>query len=119
MGLLPAPPATLSPVVDDFYCDEILSGRTKVVIVHETPAVLAFEHTRPHYKAAHVVVIPKSHIASFTEFADDDAGIVAEVWEVARLVAERLTELHGGAHIVTNVGKYQDSKHFHVHVGAD
>ena len=106
-------------MAEDFYCDEVLSGRTTVVVVHETGTVLAFEHTRPHYAAAHVVVIPKSHIVSFVDFEEDDAKIIAEVWEIARLVAQRLVDLHGGAHIVTNVGKYQESKHFHVHVGAD
>jgi histidine triad (HIT) family protein len=36
-----------------------------------------------------------------------------------KAVAAMLVAEHGGAHVVTNLGKYQDSKHFHVHVGAD
>ncbi|MFN0146007.1 MAG: HIT domain-containing protein [Dehalococcoidia bacterium] len=104
--------------MEDFYCGEVLSGRTPVEVVHETGNVLAFEHTRPHYKDAHVVVIPKRHIASFIDFDDGDADIVREVLEVARTVARMVAEEWGGAHVVTNVGKYQESKHLHIHVGA-
>ena len=68
----------------DFYCDEVLSGRTPVEVVHETPNTLAFRHTRPHYAAVHVVVIPKRHIASLVDFEPCDAAIVAEVLEVVR-----------------------------------
>jgi hypothetical protein len=25
---------------------------------------------------------------------------------------------HGGAHMVTNLGEYQEERHFHVHMGA-
>ena len=33
----------------DFYCDEVLSGKTKVEKVVETEHSLAFYHTRPFY----------------------------------------------------------------------
>lgn len=34
-------------MTDDFYCDEAISGRTKVEVVVETEQVLAFHHTGP------------------------------------------------------------------------
>src|SRR5690242_17694478 len=34
-------------MTNDFYCDEVLSGRTPVKTVSETDNVLAFHHTRP------------------------------------------------------------------------
>jgi histidine triad (HIT) family protein len=33
-------------------------------------------------------------------------------------VAEQVTAEHGGCHVVTNIGKYQDSKHLHFHIGS-
>ncbi len=48
---------------EDFYCDEVLSGRTQVNRVLETESVLAYHHTRPYWPV-HVVVIPKRHVAS-------------------------------------------------------
>jgi histidine triad (HIT) family protein len=59
-------------VSNDFYCDEVLSGRTAVQKVAETNMVLAFHHTRPFYPV-HIVVIPKRHILSLIalEVVDD------------------------------------------------
>jgi histidine triad (HIT) family protein len=103
---------------DDFYCDEVLSGRTAVEVVRETDRVLAFRHTRPHWRV-HVVVIPKQHLPSLVDLADVPAGLLAELLSVVTDVAGELERKHGGAHIVTNVGKYQESKHLHFHIGVD
>lgn len=101
----------------DFYCDEALSGRTPIERVLETPIVLAFRHTRPHW-AAHVVVIPKRHIASLVD-PGLDRELLGELLDVVRSVAAEMETAYGGCHIVTNLGKYQESKHLHFHVGAD
>jgi histidine triad (HIT) family protein len=101
--------------VSDWYCEELLSGRTPVERIFEDESVIAYWHTRPHY-AHHAVVTTKGHIASLLEV---DSGTLASVFEVVKAVAAMFTAEYGGAHIVTNPGKYQDSKHFHVHVGAD
>ena len=34
--------------MNDFYCDEILSGKTKIDIIKDNSDVLAFHHTKPH-----------------------------------------------------------------------
>jgi histidine triad (HIT) family protein len=106
-------------VTSDFYCDEVLSGRTPVEVVAQSLNVLAFKHTRPHYRGAHIVVIPRTHIVSFTEFAAEDAPVIAELLDLVRSVAADMERDRGGAHVVTNLGKYQESKHLHFHVGAD
>jgi len=101
--------------MSDWYCDELLSGRAPVEKVFEDEEVVAYWHTRPYY-AHHVVVTPRRHVDSLL---DCDAGTLASVFEVVRAVAGQLAADYGGAHIVTNLGRYQESKHFHVHVGAD
>jgi histidine triad (HIT) family protein len=102
-------------MTDDFYCDEVLSGRTPVRIVRETDNVLAYHHTRPFWPA-HIVVIPKRHVSSLLTL-DDDALLV-ELIGVVREVAEGLLAEHGACRVVTNLGKYQESKHLHWHVCA-
>ena len=101
-------------MADDFYCDEALSGRTQVEVIAETETVLAFRHTRPHWPV-HVVVVPKLHVPSLLELDD---GLALELLGVVRDVAARISTDEGGCHIVTNLGKYQESKHLHFHVGA-
>lgn len=103
--------------MNDFYCDEVLSGRTRVERVLETDGVLAFRHTRPHWPV-HIVVVPKRHVASLTSLSDDDEVLLLDLLRVVREVAATVENAQGGAHVVTNLGKYQDSKHLHFHVGA-
>lgn len=102
--------------IDDFYCREVLSGNTPVEVVAETQHVLAFRHTRPHY-AVHVVVVPKEHVASLLDLPTGGA-LAAELWSVVQKLAAEMSAEHGGCHVVTNLGRYQQSKHLHIHVGA-
>ncbi len=99
--------------MSDFYCDEVLSGRTPVQTVAETARVLAFHHTRPAYPV-HIVVIPKQHIPSLLLLEDD--ALLAELFGVIKTVAAQVLAEHGAARVLTNLGDYQDSKHLHWHV---
>lgn len=104
-------------MTEDFYCDEVLSGRTAVKIVHETDNVLAYHHTRPFWPA-HIVVIPRRHISSLLTLEPSDDALLLELLAVVRDVAKHVVEEHGACRVLTNLGKYQDSKHLHWHVSA-
>ncbi len=97
----------------DFYCDEVLSGRTPVKKLFESDRVLAFHHTRPFYPT-HIIVIPKQHIASLLELDDD--VLLAELFHVIRQLAAQIMAEQGACRVITNLGSYQDSKHLHWHV---
>ena len=99
-------------MAEDFYCEEVLSGRTAVAKVLETDHVLAYHHTRPFWKT-HIVVIPKMHVASILTVEQD---ILVEVFEVVKQTAAKVVDERGGARVLTNLGDYQDSKHLHFHV---
>ena len=102
-------------MANDFYCDEVLSGRTPVTKVFETAEVLAFHHTRPFYPV-HVVVIPKRHIDSLLTLAEQDNDLLLELISVIRRVAVQIVDEHGACRVLTNLGDYQESKHLHWHV---
>jgi histidine triad (HIT) family protein len=104
-------------VSEDFYCDEALSGRTPVQVVLETDEVLAFHHTRPFWPV-HIVVIPKTHVPSLIDLGDTDEVLLHKVLAVVRRVADQVTREHGACRVLTNLGRYQDSKHLHFHVNA-
>jgi histidine triad (HIT) family protein len=99
----------------DFYCEEVLSGKTPVEKVMETENVLAFYHTRPFYPI-HIVAIPKKHISSLLALDEDDNTLVLELIGVIKEVASMVTEKNGACKIITNIGEYQDSKHLHWHI---
>ncbi len=104
-------------MTSDFYCDEALSGKTKVRKVKETEDVLAFHHTRPYWPV-HIVVIPKQHVPSLTDLGGHPIELVHRVLEVVREISAEVESEHGACRVLTNLGEYQDSKHLHFHVAA-
>lgn len=100
----------------DFYCDEVLSGRTQVDKVMETDMVLAYKHTKPFYEN-HIVVIPKIHIGSLiSDEKENTEGLLLELMRIIKKVASEMVSKTGAATVLTNIGNYQDEKHFHLHV---
>ena len=100
-------------MTEDFYCEEVLSGRTPVEKVFESDTVLAYHHTRPFWPV-HVVVIPKVHVGSLLTI--DDNKLLIELMDAVKSVAAKVVDEHGAARVLTNLGRYQDSKHLHFHV---
>jgi len=100
---------------NDFYCDEVLNGKTEVRIVTETANVLAYHHTRPFWPE-HIVVIPKRHVGSLLTIETQDAPLLLELLTVIREVAAKVVAEHGACRVLTNLGEYQDSKHLHWHI---
>lgn len=104
-------------MIEDFYCEEVLSGKTAVEKVFETENVLAYHHTRPFWET-HIVVIPKRHISSLLTLEESDAPILLELFDVIKRVADQVVTERGAARVLTNLGDYQDSKHLHFHVNS-
>jgi histidine triad (HIT) family protein len=100
---------------DDFYCEQVLSGKIEVEKVLETDRVLAYHHTRPFW-ATHIVVIPKFHVSSLLTIEDDT--LLIELLDTVKKVAAQVVEAKGAARVLTNLGSYQDSKHLHFHVNS-
>ena len=101
----------------DYYCDVALKGAIELRREYESDQVLAYHHTRPFWPV-HIVVVPKKHIDSFTTLGADDLPILLELVTVLKTIAHRVENEHGAARILTNLGKYQDSKHLHFHINS-
>jgi len=99
-------------MTEDFYCEEVFSGRTPVEKVLETDNVLAYHHTRPFWET-HIVVVPKLHVDSLLTVEDD---LLIELMDVAKRVVTTVLAGKGAGRVRTNLGEYQDSKHLHFHV---
>ena len=114
-----SPAATVARVYDGtaFYCDVAITSPQLLDVVHHSEQVLAFHPPRPFWRH-HVVVVPTRHIASFTAVTAADEPVVRELLAVVQQVARRVEQEHGEAAVLTNLGRYQDSKHLHVHVHA-
>ncbi|MEC0600511.1 HIT domain-containing protein [Bacillus spizizenii] len=102
-------------MTEDFYCDEVFSGKTKVNKVLETDNVLAYYHTKPFYPV-HIVAVPKKHISSLITLEEHDHDLLLELLGVIQKVASMVTEEKGACRVITNLGAYQDSTHLHWHI---
>jgi histidine triad (HIT) family protein len=100
---------------DDFYCDVAIPGAQQLDVVHEDAQVLAYHHTRPFWPT-HVVVVPKRHLASLTTVGDEDEADLRALLAAVQRIARTVEVTQGAAGVLTNLGRYQDSKHLHVHV---
>ena len=97
----------------DFYCDFVLSGSITVNKVMETDNVLAYHHTKPSW-TTHIVIVPKHHISKLTDLAD--MSLVQEVFQVARVIIKKNGLDGSNFKIITNGGRFQDSRHLHFHL---
>jgi len=110
-----ATPVGQSSTGNDFYCQQVLTGRLPVDKVYETERVLAFHHTRPAYPM-HLVVIPKTHVPSLVDLDTEGDDLLLQLLSAVRRIAAEVVSEHGACRVVTNLGEYQDSKHLHWHV---
>ena len=100
--------------MNDFYCDEIISKKTKVDIVYETEEILAFHHTKPYFEL-HIVIIPKKHIDSLSTF-NNNSALSIEFLKAISYVTKLVESEYGGCRVSSNVGDYQSTKHLHWYV---
>jgi histidine triad (HIT) family protein len=82
--------------------------------VYEDADVLAFRDIHPQ-APAHVLVIPKAHVASLHEL--DDARLAGALLLAAARVA-RAEKLDQGWRLIANTGAHggQEVEHLHLHV---
>ena len=79
--------------------------------------MLAFRHTRPFWPV-HIVVVPKAHVPSLIDLGEHGDALLHKVLAVVRRVADQVAREHGACRVLTNLGRYQESKHLHFHVNS-
>ena len=99
----------------DWYCDDVLSGKLKVHVIHEDKLVLAFEHPVPEY-VAHAVVIPKEHVASLMAEEAADPELLRAMIRAVQAVARSVGLHEQGFRIEANAGAPGVTPHMHWHV---
>ena len=100
---------------DCLFC-KIVAGDIPSTKVYEDDAILAFRDINPQ-APTHILVIPKTHIASVAEVNGDNSGVVAHIFEVIPQIA-KAEGLTGGYRVVSNCGDDagQTVRHLHFHI---
>ena len=101
--------------MDCIFC-KIVAGEIPSAKVYEDENVYAFRDIQPQ-APVHVLVVPKTHIASADEVSAENAALVAEIFKAIPKIA-KAEGLTNGYRVITNCGEdgCQTVKHLHFHV---
>ena len=101
--------------MDCLFC-KIVAGEIPSTKVYEDETVLAFRDIAPQ-APTHILVIPKTHIASVAAIDAENSGVVAHIFEVIAKIAAQ-EGLEGGYRVVSNCGPDagQTVHHLHFHI---
>ena len=101
--------------MDCLFCS-IINGDIPSKKAYEDDFVYAFHDIAPQ-APVHVLVVPKTHIASADEIKESNSDAVKKIFEAIPKIAKELG-LENGYRIVSNIGSdgCQSVKHIHFHI---
>jgi histidine triad (HIT) family protein len=101
---------------DCLFC-RIAAKEISADIVHLSDGVVAFRDIHPK-APTHILIIPREHIESAADVADDHADVLAEIFATAAHLARTEGIDRTGWRLVTNVGADagQSVAHLHFHL---
>lgn len=97
------------------FC-RIVAGEISADKVLENDLVLAFKDLHP-IAPVHILIIPKRHIVSVSDFSEDDGEIMAGMFLAAKQIAKDLDVAESGYKLLIRNGKDggQEIPHLHMH----
>ena len=99
---------------DCLFC-KMVSGEIQPDVVFENNDVLAFRDVNPQ-APVHVLVIPKSHIATTNELTPEHAGLIGEMVLAARQIAADEGIAEPGYRMVMNCNPEAGQSVYHIHL---
>lgn len=98
------------------FC-RIVAGEISSDIVYQDKEILAFRDIKPQ-APKHVIIIPKTHIASLTELTEQQRGLIGRLIILARNLAEKEGIAESGYRLAINCGPEggQVVPHLHFHL---
>ena len=99
--------------MDCLFC-KIINGEIPSKKVYEDDSVYAFYDIAP-MAPVHVLIVPKTHIASVNEVTAENSAVISHIYEVAAKLAKELGIADEGYRVVTNCGANAGQTVFHLH----
>ena len=96
------------------FCD-IASGKIASLQVHQDPRCVAFEDIQPQ-APAHVLVVPREHIASLNDVTEGHEALLGHLVRVASELARARGLGEAGYRLVVNCGEGAGQSVFHLHL---
>jgi len=99
---------------DCLFC-KMVSGEIQPDVVFEDDDVLAFRDVNPQ-APVHVLVIPKTHIATTNDLTTEQAGLVGKMILAARQIAADEGVAEPGYRMVMNCNPEAGQSVYHIHL---
>lgn len=101
--------------MDCLFC-KIVAGEIPSGEVYSDEYVYAFRDINPQ-APVHILVVPKTHIASADEINSENSIYVAKIFEAIPKIA-KACGLENGYRLITNIGEdgCQSVRHLHFHI---
>jgi len=96
------------------FC-KILTGDIPADIVYESDTAIAFRDINPQ-APTHLVIIPRKHIATINDIAEEDEVLVGSLYSAAREIAAAEGIAEDGFRAVMNCNKGAGQTVFHIHL---
>ncbi|REK77411.1 histidine triad nucleotide-binding protein [Paenibacillus paeoniae] len=100
--------------MDCIFC-KIVDGAIPSKKVFENDRVLAFQDIQPA-APVHILIIPKKHIPTMNDVADEDNELIGELFAVARQIAQEQGIAEAGYRLVNNVNEDGGQIVYHLHI---
>lgn len=99
---------------DCLFC-KIIAGDLPADIVYTSDTAVAFRDINPH-APSHILIVPRRHIATINDIADDDQTIVGSLYSAARDIAAAEGLADDGYRTVMNCNEAAGQTVFHIHL---
>lgn len=103
-------------MTDCLFC-KIEAGEINADMVFQDDNVIAFRDINPQ-ASTHILIVPRRHIPTINDLADEDAALIGRLSTVARDLAAKEGIAEDGYRIVMNCneGAGQTVWHIHLHL---
>ncbi len=101
---------------DCLFC-KIINKEIPSDTVYEDKEVYAFNDIHP-LAPVHILIIPKKHIKSMNDIAEDDTELIGKMFLIAKELAQKNGISEDGYKLLFRTGKHggQEVPHIHLHL---
>lgn len=99
---------------DCLFC-KIRDGEIPCNIIFENEDVLAFHDVNPQ-APIHLLIIPRKHISTVNDLADEDGVVMGSLFAAAKVIAAQLGVSEDGYRLVVNCNRGAGQSVFHIHM---
>lgn len=96
------------------FC-RIVTGEIPSTVVYQDERLFAFRDVNPQ-APAHVLIVPKRHVATLNDLTAADDGLIGEMVRRAGLISRELGYADSGYRTVFNCNAAAGQTVFHVHL---